>query len=190
VTPGNIESQERTQKPVPNTSPPKVGLGRLLRQASTAFNRLFKAMLAPVGMSYGQFQYLQGLWEGDGLTQTELTRKVGVEMAASTAILDSLEKRKLIKRVRNSSDRRKIHVYLTAAGAGLKDQLLACAMDANKVARQGVSNASMIALFDTLSRMIRNLENAQILTDDHSEEITTPPKSSRRRRAQRHSLVQ
>jgi DNA-binding MarR family transcriptional regulator len=110
--------------PVPNTSPPNIGLGRLLRQASTTFNRVFKAKLAPMGISYGQFQYLQGLWEADGLTQTELTRKVGVEMAASTAILDSLEKRKLIKRVRNSSDRRKIDVYLTAAGAGLKDQLV------------------------------------------------------------------
>jgi DNA-binding MarR family transcriptional regulator len=176
--------------PVPNTSPPIIGLGRLLREASTAFNRVFKAMLAPMGISYGQFQYLQGLWEGDGLTQTELTRKVGVEMAASTAILDSLEKRKLIKRVRNSSDRRKIDVYLTAAGAGLKDQLLACAIDANKAARQGVSNASIMALFDTLGQVISNLENAQMLTDDDSEEIATPPKAPRRRRAQRQSLVQ
>lgn len=173
---------------MPITSPPSVGLGRLLREASTAFNRLFKAMLAPMGISYGQFQYLQGLWEGDGLTQTELTRKVGVEMAASTAILDSLEKRKLIKRVRNSSDRRKIHVYLTAAGAGLKDQLLGCAIDANKAARQGVSNAAMMALFDNLARVIRNLENAQML-EDAADEETTPPKAPRRR-AQRQVLVQ
>jgi DNA-binding MarR family transcriptional regulator len=171
-----------------------IGLGRLMREASTSFNRVFKAMLAPMGISYGQFQYLQGLWEGDGLTQTELTRKVGVEMAASTAILDSLEKRKLIKRVRNPSDRRKIDVYLTAAGAGLKDQLLACAIDANKLARQGVSDASMMALFDTLGQVIRNLENAPMLTDDDSEEIAKtpklPPKAPRRRRAQRQSLVQ
>jgi MarR family transcriptional regulator, organic hydroperoxide resistance regulator len=176
--------------PVPNTAPPTIGLGRLMREASTAFNRVFKAKLAPMGISYGQFQYLQGLWEGDGLTQTELTRKVGVEMAASTAILDSLEKRKLIKRVRNSSDRRKIEVYLTAAGAGLKDQLLACAIDANKVARQGVSNASMMGLFDTLGRVIRNLENAQMPTDDDSDQIATAPKAPRRRRGQRQSLVQ
>jgi DNA-binding MarR family transcriptional regulator len=177
------------QIPVPNTSPPSIGLGRLLREASTAFNRVFKAKLAPMGISYGQFQYLQGLWEGDGLTQTELTRKVGVEMAASTAILDSLEKRKLIKRVRNSSDRRKIDVYLTAAGARLKDQLLACAMDANKAARQGVSNASIMVLFDTLGRVIRNLEDTQKLTEHDSEEIATTPKAPQRR-AQRQSPVQ
>jgi MarR family transcriptional regulator, organic hydroperoxide resistance regulator len=155
---------------VPHKTPPKVGLGRLLREASAAFNRVFKARLAPLRITYGQFQYLQGLWESDGLTQTDLTRRVGVEMAASTPILDSLEKRKLIKRARNVSDRRKIHVYLTAAGAALKEKLSACVIDANQVARQNVSNVDLAALFDVLGQITVNLRNAPMLGTNEVEQ--------------------
>ena len=55
-------------------------------------------------------------------------------MASSTAILDSLEAEGLITRVRNASDRRKINVFLTPAGAALKKPLMACAAKANKQA--------------------------------------------------------
>src|SRR5579862_2941460 len=117
------------------TTAPRVGIGRLLREASAAFNRVFRMRLAPLGVTYGQFQYLQSLWDEDGLTQTELTRRVGVEIAASTAILDSLEARKFIRRERNPTDRRKLHVYLTPAGAAMKDALMACAVATNMTAR-------------------------------------------------------
>lgn len=156
-------------------APPKVGIGRLLRTASTAFNRAFRAQLAPRGVNYGQFQYLQGLWEADGLTQTELTRKVGVEMASSTAILDSLEQRGLIKRVRNSADRRKIHVYLTAAGAALESDLMACAIATNAMARRGISNGEVLVLFDILGRLIANTT-----LPDEDDRQAMPAKAPRR----------
>lgn len=140
---------------------PQVGIGRLLRTASTTFNRVFRMQLSPLGITYGQFQYLQGLWAADGLSQADLTRKVGVEMASSTAILNSLEDHKLIRRVRNRTDRRKIHVYLTAEAAALNNDLMACAVTTNAIARRGISNNEILALFDILARLIDNM-NAQI----------------------------
>jgi MarR family transcriptional regulator, organic hydroperoxide resistance regulator len=157
--------------------PPKVGIGRLLRTASTAFNRVFKMHLEPQGVSYGQFQYLQSLWEGDGLTQTELTRKVGVEMASSTAILDSLEQRGFIKRRRNSSDRRKIYVYLTAEGASLEKNLMACAVATNVMACRGLSKAEVLALFKILGRVIDNMN----LPAEVSHRASSAPRGATRR---------
>ena len=63
----------------------------LLRDADTAFNRYLTAQLAVHGVTFGQFQHLRNLWVENGLTQAELSRRIGIEMASSTAILDSLE---------------------------------------------------------------------------------------------------
>src|SRR3954464_12294869 len=109
--------------------PPKTGLGMLLRDADTAFNRYLTAQLAAHGVTFGQFQHLRNLWVENGLTQAELSRRIGIEMASSTAILDALEPEKLITRVRNATDRRKINVFLTPAGATLEAPLMACAAD-------------------------------------------------------------
>ncbi len=91
--------------------PPKTGIGMLLRDADAAFNRYLTAQLAVHGVTFGQFQHLRNLWVENGLTQAELSRRIGIEMASSTAILDSLEAAKLITRMRNTADRRKINVF-------------------------------------------------------------------------------
>ena len=138
--------------------PPKTGIGMLLRDADSAFNRYLTAQLAVHGVTFGQFQHLRNLWVEDGLTQAELSRRIGIEMASSTAILDSLEAGKLITRVRNAADRRKINVFLTPAGAALEKALMACAADANKRASKGLSQAEVAHLFTLAGRIIENFK--------------------------------
>ena len=140
--------------------PPKTGIGMLLRDADTAFNRYLTAQLAAHGVTFGQFQHLRNLWVEDGLTQAELSRRIGIEMASSTAILDSLEAEKLITRVRNAADRRKINVFLTPAGAALETPLMACAADANKRASKGLSKAEVARLFSLAGQIIENFKDA------------------------------
>jgi len=136
--------------------PPKTGIGMLLRDADTAFNRYLTARVAEHGVTFGQFQHLRNLWVENGLTQAELSRRIGIEMASSTAILDALEAEKLITRVRNATDRRKINVFLTPAGAALEAPLMACAADANARASKGLSKAEVAQLFSVAGRIIEN----------------------------------
>jgi DNA-binding MarR family transcriptional regulator len=110
------------------------------------------------GVTFGQFQHLRNLWVEDALTQAELSRRIGIEMASSTAILDSLEAGKLITRVRNAADRRKINVFLTPAGAALEKALMTCATDANKRASKGLSKAEVAHLFTLAGRIIENFK--------------------------------
>jgi MarR family transcriptional regulator, organic hydroperoxide resistance regulator len=142
----------------PPARPPKTGIGMLLRDADAAFNRYLRARLALHGVTFGQFQHLRNLWVENGLTQAELSRRIGIEMASSTAILDSLESEKLITRVRNAADRRKINVFLTPAGAALEAPLMACAADANKRASKGLTKAEVAQLFAVAGRIIENFK--------------------------------
>ena len=92
----------------------------------------------------------------NGLTQAELSRRIGIEMASSTAILNSLEAAKLITRVRNTTDRRKINVFLTPAGAALEKALMACAADSNRRASKGLTRREVAQLFALAGQIIAN----------------------------------
>jgi MarR family transcriptional regulator, organic hydroperoxide resistance regulator len=138
--------------------PPGIGLGMLLRAADMGFNRHLRSQLALHDVTFGQFQHLRNLWVENGLTQAELSRRIGIEMASSTAILESLAARRLITRVRNAADRRKINVFLTPAGAALKKPLMECAAHVNKEARRGLTDAELASVFALVGRVIENLE--------------------------------
>jgi len=130
----------------------------LLREADAAFNRYLTAQLAVHGVTFGQFQHLRNLWVEDALTQAELSRRIGIEMASSTTILDSLESDGLITRVRNATDRRKMNVFLTPTGAAMEARLMACAADANKRASKGLSKAEVARLFSIAGQIIENFK--------------------------------
>jgi DNA-binding MarR family transcriptional regulator len=138
--------------------PPKTGIGMLLRDADAAFNRYLTMRLAAHGVTFSQFQHLRNLWVENGLTQAELSRRIGIEMASSTAVLDALEAERLITRARNAADRRKINVYLTAAGAALEGPLMACALDANRRASKGLNKAEVRMLFVLAGQIIENFK--------------------------------
>lgn len=141
-------------------TPPEVGVGKLLRRAHMAFAREFRDRLAEHGFTFGEFIHLERLWEEDGLNQKELSRRVGIASASSTQIIDLLEKNQLIRRARNPSDRRSINVFLTPQGIARKGALMSCAKDVNRLARKDLSPQAVGVLFDTLQKVIENLESA------------------------------
>ncbi len=124
-----------------------IGIGWRLRRAHMAFSRGFRQELAKADVSFGQFVHLEKLWENDGPTQAELSRAVGIETASSTTILDELERRAFVTRVRNPQDRRKINVYLTEAGRALEPLLLERARAVNLQAKSRLSRQQVKDLF-------------------------------------------
>ena len=136
---------------------PNIGLGMLLRDANAVFNRVLREELAHHEITFSQYQHLRQLWQADGLAQVELSRRIGIETASSTAVIDQLEKRGFIRRKRDAADRRRIIVTLTPAGRALEKALDGCAIAVNMRARSGLSNADVAALFDSIGKIIGNL---------------------------------
>lgn len=134
-----------------------IGIGWRLRRAHMAFSRGFRQELAKADVSFGQFVHLEKLWENDGPTQAELSRAVGIETASSTTILDELERRAFVTRVRNPQDRRKINVYLTQAGRELEPVLLERARAVNLQARSHLTREKVEELFALLETVTEAL---------------------------------
>jgi len=146
-----------TQPHVPRPRIPVIGLGQLLREADMTFNRALRAELARYDVTFSQFQHLWQLWKDDGLPQFELSGRIGIENASSTAVIDQLEKRGLIARRRDHQDRRRIIVSLTPAGRALQGPLDECALAVNRRARRNLSPEEIVALVTTAQKLIDNL---------------------------------
>ncbi len=138
--------------------PPDQSVGYLVREAHRAFLRALGARVSRHGVSIGMWYFLRALWEEDGLTQRELSRRVKMMEPTTATALESMERRGLISRTRNTQDRRKVNIRLTDKGRRLREVLLRCAMEVNQVALAGISPKKIPALREQLGRIKRNLD--------------------------------
>jgi len=104
-----------------------------LYSTSLAMTKLYKPLLAPLGLTYPQYLVMLVLWETEGLGVSELGQRLSLDSGTLTPLLKRLEASALIERQRARSDERRVEIHLTAAGRALRDQAvgipehLACA---------------------------------------------------------------
>ncbi|MDU6250129.1 MAG: MarR family transcriptional regulator, partial [Paeniclostridium sordellii] len=67
-------------------------------------------------ITLSEFAYLKEVVNCDGIAQDELIRNLSIDKAAATRIAQSLEKKEIIKRVRNENNKRFFNVFLTDEG--------------------------------------------------------------------------
>jgi MarR family transcriptional regulator, organic hydroperoxide resistance regulator len=138
--------------------PPDQSVGYLVRETHRAFLRALGTRVSRHGVSIGMWYFLRALWEEDGLTQRELSRRVRMMEPTTATALESMERRGLISRTRNSLDRRKINIYLTGEGRRLREALLPYAMEVNRAALAGIPVKKIPLLREQLDRMRHNLD--------------------------------
>ncbi len=122
------------------------------------FAKEIASELAPYGLVASQWSVLRALWVEDGLSQVDLAERMRIEKASLTTTLEAMDKQGLIRRERNSDDRRKVNIYLTAASQRLKGDLLPFVGKINRKATRGMSTAEVEMLRDLLCRVISNLD--------------------------------
>jgi MarR family transcriptional regulator, organic hydroperoxide resistance regulator len=132
--------------------------GYLVRDAHRAFQRLLERRIAPHGVTRGQWYFLRVLWTKDGLSQRELSERVGMMEPTTVIALRSMEKAGLIRRVRSTDDRRVTHVRLTAKAKRMRDGLLKLARGINAQADEGISRDDIAVFRRVIMRMTANLD--------------------------------
>src|SRR6266487_4737630 len=75
---------------------------------------------AELGLHLGQDLLLGELWEDDGLSQSELIARLGVEPPTMTKMLQRMERAGLLRRERAPAGGRVWRVYLTERGRALE----------------------------------------------------------------------
>lgn len=109
-----------------NGTEPQLMLGNQLCFAAYslahAFNRVYKPLLDPLGLTYPQYLVMLVLWELDGLAVKEIGERLQLDSGTLTPLLKRLEIAHLVKRARSRDDERQVLIALTPQGQALKDK--------------------------------------------------------------------
>lgn len=93
-----------------------------LRRVIRATDLHSKYLAKTTGLTTPQMLLLKTIGNKDTMTIGELANEISLSQATVTVILDRLEKRQLVTRVRSTEDKRKVHVHLTETALGTLEQ--------------------------------------------------------------------
>ncbi len=135
-------------------------IGYLLRLALSAIRRRLDRQMIDDEMTGVQMLPLFAIGRGLCSTAAELARLNDIDPGATTRMLDRLESKRLLRRVRSEQDRRVVQLELTAAGRAIAEKIpYAIADTLNEVLRD-FSPAEVDALRAMLRRIVANAESA------------------------------
>lgn len=138
--------------------PPEESSGYLVRDSHRAFQKLLERRISAYGVTRGQWYFLRVLWVEDGLSQRELSERVGMMEPTTVKALRSMEQSGLIIRERSTEDQRRVNVWLTRKGKNLRKALLPLAREITKLAESGVSAADIEIFRNVIRSMTKNLD--------------------------------
>ena len=96
------------------------------------------------------------------LTQKEIARLIFRENASVTRMIDSLVKKKFLKRTVNKHDRRRYTLNITPEGEGILASLSSTIMSNRKKAIKGVTQKELNQLTITLQKIISNCKSTDL----------------------------
>jgi DNA-binding MarR family transcriptional regulator len=145
---------------------PDNSIGYLARIVFRSFSRLLERGTLTHDVSAGQWRFLRQLWREDGITQRELSERVGMREPTTVVALKGLEKAGFITRKKTTDDRRKTFIHLTPHAKKLELILAPMNAEVHEVATRGMSDAEVETLQALLRRVIDNLadETAKLAT--------------------------
>lgn len=138
---------------------PGRSIGYLLRDCNRAFTKALEAKINPHGILVGQWFFLRELWQEDGLTQADLSARVGMKAPTTLVAIRRMVEDGLVVRKKDARDRRKVRIYLTGKGRRTRDVLLPVARDVNFEATKGFTKEEILQFQSLFDRMKKNLDS-------------------------------
>ena len=132
-------------------------LAHLIRDAGRSLGQGLTPLLAAHDIPFGHWSFLRVLWNCDGMTQKELSDAAGVTEPTTFAAVKALMEKGYVTRRHHSGNKRKFYVYLTPAGAALRDVLVPLAEQVNHLAVKGIPADNIRIMRETLLAIIENL---------------------------------
>jgi len=128
-------------------------MGFLLVRAARGMKRALDNELLEIGVTASQHAVLSALAQKDGLSLTQIARKIFLDNPATTGLVDRLERDGLVERHRISSDRRVINIYLTDKGKSILKTIDKIATNLDRNIMSVLSKSEVSELKNFLNRI-------------------------------------
>jgi len=129
----------------------------LLKKANRLLIKKANELLKPHGITHAYTYFLMELYQQDGLSQSAMYKRIGIEQPTAVRTLDRMARDGFIVRQQNLTDRRVAHIKLTAKGKHYQDIILSCAKELNGVALQDFSDDEQVLFNQLIKRLNANL---------------------------------
>ncbi len=143
-----------------NPYPMEKSIGGTMSQILRLLNPLLELRVQKYGISQGTWFFVRSLWDEDGISQRELSDRVGTSAPTTLAAVRALKAGGFVKLKNDPNDRRRTVVFLTAKGKALQHSLIPEVAGINPMVLKGFSNAEVGNLLNMLQRLRRNAEEA------------------------------
>ena len=140
----------------PESYRPEESVGYLMRRIINTVASEIDLEMAPNGLTNAQWIPLLKLFMGSASTVAELARECLLDAGAMTRLLDRLEAKGLLKRVRSSEDRRVVNLELTAEGRAAAQEIPAVLCRVQNAHMKGFTHAEWETLKSLLRRILAN----------------------------------
>jgi len=132
-------------------------LGYRIKLLSQVMGRKFQERLEPFGLTTFHWVVLCCLWEDDGLATSSIGERLQQVGGTLTGVLDRMEERGLVRRERDTRDRRIWRIWLTEAGKQLEEVLPPIAVEIREEAMAGMAVPDRELFSSLIDRAIANL---------------------------------
>jgi DNA-binding MarR family transcriptional regulator len=138
------------------TFDPRTGFGRLLSQVKMELMEALDRELAPLDITSAQYVILATLAEGPTDSASGLCKGVSYDPGAMTRMIDRLERKGLVRRIRCPDDRRRINLELTPEGKAVYPRLIESVVTVLNRYLRGFSRDEITQFETFLKRMLAN----------------------------------
>lgn len=145
----------------PGSYKPEESVTYLMRRITVAFAGEVDDQLAPEGLTHAQWVPLLKLQQGSVRTAAEISRELHQDAGATTRMLDRLEAKGFLRRVRSQEDRRVIHLELTPEGQATAQRIPPALCEVQNAHLRGFSKDELETLKNLLRRVLANAEERQ-----------------------------
>lgn len=124
-----------------------------LNRVRRKIHRYYEVKLAQFNITPAQFYVLSALWDKDEIRFKDLSKRLDMDGATLTGVLDRMEKRDFIKRIEDTKDRRSVLVCLTPKSREIRPQMIEIANNLDAEFRKEVVEEDYNKLLEVLDKL-------------------------------------
>lgn len=128
-------------------------LPMILYRALDAIMPAYRDLFARYDVTEQQWRVLRAIWTSERVTSAELASRTLLTPPSLVGIIDRLEKKGFVSRVRSLEDRRSTYVVATAAGRALQQDVAPHLDEIDQRLRAAVPQQHWQAMEDTLLKV-------------------------------------
>ena len=141
-----------------------------LYAASNLLTRLYRPVLAELGLTYSQYLVMLVLWECSPQTVGSLGERLHLDSGTLTPLLKRMEAAGLVTRQRDPADERRVLIALTGPGGYLRER--ARHVPATLASGLDLSSTDLQSLRDAVQNMVAVLAGSHLAREESGQAVS------------------